>query len=757
MSDYTTGNLTVDTWFRRTVTSGGCTSSPSAAVKVTINNTTPVITLTSAVGTLNQNICNDGVTPITDITYTITNSTGATVFNLPNNVQSNYLGGVLTISGIPSVEGTYTYIVKTTGSCVEETTTGTITVNPAIANNSTSLDVTICSGTSTTIQGSSTLGGNGVYNYLWESSLDGVSYTAASGTNNMSDYTTGNLTVDTWFRRTVTSGGCSNTTSPVKVTIDTRKPSIKFPLNAFSNNQEVCNGLSIIPIEYPIIDASDAEVVDLPVGLSGLINPTTGIYTISGSTTLVGSYNYTVKTKGSCGVATATGTITVNDVIVKPGLTASPNTICEGTNTSITSTLPTGGNGIYTYTWYTSHVPGGSNKVAPGLSSTLNYVTDTLNSNRYFTRIITSGGCIDSSEMLISVDKLPLATITNGNKIICSNESYTLPINAADTIHGTSIVWKSNGAGTLTYSPTTLLTPTYTAVTADAGKNVTVILTLTSNNSCKVKTDTASFVITVNPLPIATIVGESSHLCPADSITLKSFAANGTITWSHNGKGTILNETTINPTYVSSLLDAGNTVVLTMKVEACSTPISATANYSVVVYQLPVAPVNAGVDDTISLGSSITLNAKGSSIVTWNWSPSTTLDDQYISSPIASPLETTKYTIKATHLNGCISTDEVNIVVLKDYDLTISNLMTPNNDGKNDTWGIENIENYPGTQVIVVNREGEVVFEDQNYSNNWDGKFKGKSLPDATYYYIVKFANYDKIYKGAITLLNGSK
>jgi gliding motility-associated-like protein len=120
-------------------------------------------------------------------------------------------------------------------------------------------------------------------------------------------------------------------------------------------------------------------------------------------------------------------------------------------------------------------------------------------------------------------------------------------------------------------------------------------------------------------------------------------------------------------------------------------------------------------------------------------------------------LETTKYTIKATHLNGCISTDEVNIVVLKDYDLTISNLMTPNNDGKNDTWGIENIENYPGTQVIVVNREGEVVFEDQNYSNNWDGKFKGKSLPDATYYYIVKFANYDKIYKGAITLLNGSK
>ena len=97
------------------------------------------------------------------------------------------------------------------------------------------------------------------------------------------------------------------------------------------------------------------------------------------------------------------------------------------------------------------------------------------------------------------------------------------------------------------------------------------------------------------------------------------------------------------------------------------------------------------------------------------------------------------------------------IVVNHDFDLIITNLLTPNGDGKNDTWKIENIENYPNTEVIVVNREGQFVFEDTNYSNNWDGKYEGKYLPDATYYYIVKFAGSDKVYKGAVTILRGKQ
>ena len=543
------------------------------------------------------------------------------------------------------------------------------------------------------------------------------------------------------------------------VDVDNNKPEIKLISAPFSDKQEVCYDSDITNIVYGLTNASDAYVTGLPAGLSGSISVLG--YVISGSSTLPGSYTYTVTTNGSCGVASATGIINVNPVITLPHLVSgSPTTlICPGNAVFIEETKPVGGNDSYTYEWKSSSDNGVSYSNASLINSTLNYVSDQLYADTYFQLTVTSGSCTtQSDEHIVIVEKLPIATITSANITICSNEPYTLPsIATASTIlNGATITWSTNGAGTITSvsstSGSSTLTPTYTPVVADAGKNITVLLTLTTNLSCGIMTDTASFVISVKSLPIAKIVGESSHLCPADSIVLKGSALNGLITWSSTGLGTIINGTNDTITYKPSLLDAGSTVVLTMKVESCATVSS--ANYSVVVYQLPVAPVNAGVDDTISLGRSIQLNAKGSSIVTWNWSPATSLDDQYISSPVASPLETTKYAIEAIHLNGCISRDTINIIVLKDYELIISNLLTPNGDGKNDTWGIQNIENYPGTEVIIVNRNGEVVFEESNYSNNWDGKFNGKELPDATYYYVLKFATSDKIYKGAVTLLH---
>ena len=141
----------------------------------------------------------------------------------------------------------------------------------------------------------------------------------------------------------------------------------------------------------------------------------------------------------------------------------------------------------------------------------------------------------------------------------------------------------------------------------------------------------------------------------------------------------------------------------------------------------------------MSFGSSINLNATVTSIASWVWTPSLELDDPSIFNPTVIPSATTTYTVTATHLNGCISTDSVTIVVNHDFNLIIANVLTPNGDGKNDTWKIENIESYPNTEVMVVNREGQFVFEDSNYSNNWDGKYNGKYLPDATYYYIIKY------------------
>ena len=164
--------------------------------------------------------------------------------------------------------------------------------------------------------------------------------------------------------------------------------------------------------------------------------------------------------------------------------------------------------------------------------------------------------------------------------------------------------------------------------------------------------------------------------------------------------------------------------------------------------------VFAGNDITLSLGNTVNLNATGTGIVTWAWFPNTGLNGVTTPNPAANPVVTTVYQLTGTDMNGCSDVDSLTITVLVDYNVIISNIMTPNNDGYNDRWIVQNIENYPNTTVIVVNREGQQVFKSDSYDNNWDGiNTNGKNLPDGTYYYIVKFQNSDKLYKGAITIL----
>jgi hypothetical protein len=84
------------------------------------------ISLTSAPGTDNQNVCINS--SISNITYTTTGASGANVTGLPGGVSDTYSGNTLTISGTPTVSGTFVYSVNLTGGC-GNVTTGTISVS----------------------------------------------------------------------------------------------------------------------------------------------------------------------------------------------------------------------------------------------------------------------------------------------------------------------------------------------------------------------------------------------------------------------------------------------------------------------------------------------------------------------------------------------------------------------------------------------------------------------------------------------------
>ncbi len=80
-------------------------------------------------------------------------------------------------------------------------------------------------------------------------------------------------------------------------------------------------------------------------------------------------------------------------------------------------------------------------------------------------------------------------------------------------------------------------------------------------------------------------------------------------------------------------------------------------------------------------------------------------------------------------------------------------VITPNNDGLNENLFLEDIQNYPNNEILVLNRWGSLVFQAQPYLNDWNGTHGGKPLPEGTYYYIVKLdmANAEVLY-GSITI-----
>ncbi len=86
--------------------------------------------------------------------------------------------------------------------------------------------------------------------------------------------------------------------------------------------------------------------------------------------------------------------------------------------------------------------------------------------------------------------------------------------------------------------------------------------------------------------------------------------------------------------------------------------------------------------------------------------------------------------------------------------LDANNMITPNGDGRNDTWIIKNIEQYPNNTVKVMDRSGNVVYSAKNYNNDWGGTYNNGPLAQGTYYYVVDFGEgEDLVFKGFITIV----
>ena len=82
-----------------------------------------------------------------------------------------------------------------------------------------------------------------------------------------------------------------------------------------------------------------------------------------------------------------------------------------------------------------------------------------------------------------------------------------------------------------------------------------------------------------------------------------------------------------------------------------------------------------------------------------------------------------------------------------------SNIITPNGDGKNDTWVVPGIDKYPNNSVKVFDRAARLVYSKDNYNNDWDGTYKGSPVNEDTYYYLIDLGNGSPKLKGFISIL----
>lgn len=138
--------------------------------------------------------------------------------------------------------------------------------------------------------------------------------------------------------------------------------------------------------------------------------------------------------------------------------------------------------------------------------------------------------------------------------------------------------------------------------------------------------------------------------------------------------------------------------------------------------------------------------------------PTATLDAENVGSTYLWSTGETTQTIDVAEAGSYVVTisngpfcqiDATYVVTRCGVNLLLPNTITPNGDGKNDTFIIEGIENYSGNSVKIYNRNGNLVFETNDYQNNWDGN----GLPAASYFYIIDLNLDGEPYHGSVTII----
>jgi len=437
------------------------------------------------------------------------------------------------------------------------------------------------------------------------------------------------------------------------------------------------------------------------------------------------NYNITLTSSSDDGCSSiSTKILTVGSI---PNANFSLNDICLGESITFQNSSSPGG---LNFNWDFGDNIGTSSLTNP----THSYLTSDTFDIELIT--ITSSGCSDTILKNIIVSPLPYANFNYSPVCYGSNTLFydSSHINSPDSI--ISYLWDfGDGTNSIVQDPVKLFLN-------DGTYNVE--LSVVSNNSCS--NDTIISVV-VNPFPISNFT--FTEACVNDNVnfTNQSSIVDGSplsFSWVFgDGDSSILE----NPSHIYTSSGLKNVRLFTTSNFGCVDSIDK------VVEAFLLPSVYAGLDTSVSKGYEVQLMSLVPGGINFNWSPIDGLNDNTIFNPIASPLETTNYILEATDVNGCINSDTITITVINDFKLLVNNIITPDGNGQNDTWVIENIKALNTANVHIYNKRGRLIYFSDNYQNDWNGFYGDDELPDGTYYYVINFTDSDSLYRGSINLL----
>ena len=139
-------------------------------------------------------------------------------------------------------------------------------------------------------------------------------------------------------------------------------------------------------------------------------------------------------------------------------------------------------------------------------------------------------------------------------------------------------------------------------------------------------------------------------------------------------------------------------------------------------------------------GSILSETFGGTPPYSYDWTDGSTFEN-------ISNLEAGSYSVTVTDSNGC--SVRGSITLNQPMVLEMPSGFSPNDDGRNDYFVVRGIEAYPKNEIKVFNRWGNMVYQKNNYANEWEGtNIQGEPLPDGTYFVLFNAFSTD----GTITL-----